>query len=675
MNHDVFISYSTQDKEAAFAVCHILEQNGVRCWIAPRDVSPGDKWGDAIEAAIKGCFVVVVLFSEFAAVSQWVNGELNVAFDEQKHIIPFRLDKTPLTGQSRVMLGQRHWIEAYPDYKTKFSDLVSAVCPLLGGDSSGVNKDAVEANAKPEIGEPKRYRMIFFFMSVFVPLCAIVSAVFWGARHYGSNMVTKAKEDQKDEVRAEGSLKGDDVEGNELDNTAVNASDEISQQRIIKDILRGMVQVDGGVFLMGAKEYEDGTVETDAQKDIETPQIRKEVKSFLIGKNEVTVDQWRAFMGGRCLDGVPNMPIRNVNFEECLEFTKRLSDVSGVEFSLPSEAEWEFAARGGGCSDGTKYSGGNNPNVVAWYRETSGGVPHVCNGHVSKMDCNELDIFDMSGNVGEWCLEDFVHYSDFVLSNSTPYTVDSHSKVVRGGGFDSFANQISVFHREPMNKKQRANNVGMRLVVRNVDKHAERLANLCVGEAVECDMAMNNDMRRVYEACIEIRTAIGSGSTIGLQSAARNLKDSNVEYFADFCLIEGAQIPLAGHLVFNEEFIFDLIERKEVYAFAQKYGHKRGNPNGRVYLKTCVIDKLSSARYGFRSSGHQELAFVTEPGGLVSIKIHDKTNDKWYRDVESFRNGRKSRFFSFDLPSGNCNLEVEIFNRASKGISFAVISN
>ncbi len=132
MNHDVFISYSSQNREAAQAICHVLEQNEIRCWIAPRDIPGGAQYGDIIEDAIKICKVVVVLFSKTAAVSPWVSGELNVAFEEQKTIIPLRLDQTPLKGQNRVMLNQRHWIDAYPDYKTKFSDLVSAVSQAIG---------------------------------------------------------------------------------------------------------------------------------------------------------------------------------------------------------------------------------------------------------------------------------------------------------------------------------------------------------------------------------------------------------------------------------------------------------------------------------------------------------------------------------------------------------------
>lgn len=448
-----------------------------------------------------------------------------------------------------------------------------------------------------------------------------------------------------------------------------------SQRQIIAEILKTMVRVEGGTFLMGANVHEDGTVEPDVQQGIETPQIKKTVGPFLIGKDEVTVGQWCMVMGCRRPNEDVKLPIRDVNFDECLEFTKRLSDISGLEFSLPRESEWEFAARGGVSSEGTRFSGGNKPDAVAWYMDTSGGVPHVCDGNMSEKDCNELDIFNMSGNVGEWCLDDFIHYSDLASTNPAPYTLDAQSKVVRGGGYDSSAEQVSVFHREPMNRFQHASNVGLRLVVRDVEKYAMWHTNFCAEGGSVRMPTMCDDMTYVYDTCVEIRSAIGAGSTIGLQSAMQKLKRIGVNYFADFRLVEGARLPLTGHLVFNEEFLRDLIDRKDVYAFAKEYGAKRTSSDGKVFLRTCVVGKSSRARYGFNSKGRQELAFVTEPGGLISVKIHDKTHGKWHRDADAFKKGRESRFFVFDLPAETSALEVEVFNRTCREISFAVISN
>lgn len=122
---------------AAQAICHTLESNGIRCWMAPRNITAGTQYGDCIDDAIKDCKVVVVLFSETASKSWWVSGELNVAFSQQKTIVPFRLDETPFKGQMRVMLNQMHWIDAYPDYRVKFQDLVHDVSLILA--SGGID--------------------------------------------------------------------------------------------------------------------------------------------------------------------------------------------------------------------------------------------------------------------------------------------------------------------------------------------------------------------------------------------------------------------------------------------------------------------------------------------------------------------------------------------------------
>lgn len=157
MNHDVFISYSSQNKVAAQAICHTLEENGIKCWMAPRDIPPGSEYGDLIDLAIKSAKVFVVLFSKQAATSLWVKGELSIAFEEQKVIIPFRLDNTPLQGQNRVMLNQKHWIDAYPDYKTKFNELVSAVAQSIGKGigTETTNDDASTLEVSTKIIETK----------------------------------------------------------------------------------------------------------------------------------------------------------------------------------------------------------------------------------------------------------------------------------------------------------------------------------------------------------------------------------------------------------------------------------------------------------------------------------------------------------------------------------------
>ncbi len=132
MNHDVFISYSSKNKITALAMCHVLEQHRIKCWMAPRDIPAGADYGDVIDEAIMACRVFVIIFSEPAAVSQWVKGELNLAFSEEKHIVPYRIDDSPLKGAMRLILNQTHWIEAYPDAESKFDELAAGIARYLG---------------------------------------------------------------------------------------------------------------------------------------------------------------------------------------------------------------------------------------------------------------------------------------------------------------------------------------------------------------------------------------------------------------------------------------------------------------------------------------------------------------------------------------------------------------
>lgn len=160
MNHDIFISYSSKQKSIADGVCHYLEENGFKCWMAPRDIPVGSDYGDLIEEAIKTSKVVVLVFSQTASISKWVKGEINVAFTEDKSILPFRIDETEITGGFRVMLNQMHWIDAFPRYADRLPDLLNSVCGFLGRQPQKVTDDSerMEAERKAEQERLERER-------------------------------------------------------------------------------------------------------------------------------------------------------------------------------------------------------------------------------------------------------------------------------------------------------------------------------------------------------------------------------------------------------------------------------------------------------------------------------------------------------------------------------------
>ena len=184
-----------------------------------------------------------------------------------------------------------------------------------------------------------------------------------------------------------------------------------------------MVYVEGGTFTMGATS-EQGS---DAYSD-ESPAHSVTVSDFYIGKYEVTQAQWRAVMGSNPskFKG-DNLPVEQVSWNDIQKFITKLNTMTGKTFRLPTEAEWEYAARGGNQSKGYKYSGSNTLDNVAWYYN-SGGKTHP----VGQKQPNELGLYDMSGNVWEWCQDWYGSYSSSSQTNPTGPSSGSY-RVLRGG--------------------------------------------------------------------------------------------------------------------------------------------------------------------------------------------------------------------------------------------------
>ena len=222
----------------------------------------------------------------------------------------------------------------------------------------------------------------------------------------------------------------------------------------VKGVEYPMVYVSGGSFDMGATS-EQGS---DADSDEQTVH-RVTLSSYRIGKYEVTQDLWEAVMGSNPshFKGA-RRPVENVYWDECQAFINKLNELTGQNFRLPTEAEWEFAARGGNSSRGYKYSGSNNVDNVAWYSGNSVNTTH----NVGTKSPNELGVYDMSGNVWEWCSDWYGEYSS--ASQTNPKGPGNGSGGVnRGGGWDSNARYSRVSNRNISTPDVRGNNLGFRL--------------------------------------------------------------------------------------------------------------------------------------------------------------------------------------------------------------------
>ena len=204
----------------------------------------------------------------------------------------------------------------------------------------------------------------------------------------------------------------------------------IKLQDELDKLISNMVYVSGGTFTMGATS-EQGI---DAYND-EKPTHSVTLSSFYLCKYEVTQALWQAVMGENPsnLKG-DNLPVEQVSWDDCQTFITRLNNLTGKNFRLPTEAEWEYAARGGNRSRGYKYSGSNVLSDVAWYDDNSGDKTHP----VGSKSPNELGLYDMSGNVREWCSDWYGTYSSTAQTNPTGSSSGS-LRVLRGGSWFSVA--------------------------------------------------------------------------------------------------------------------------------------------------------------------------------------------------------------------------------------------
>ena len=207
-----------------------------------------------------------------------------------------------------------------------------------------------------------------------------------------------------------------------------------------------MVEVEGGNYLMG----DDNSTEAD-----EKPAHKETIATFQIGKTEVTQELWEAVMGTNPSNftGEENLPVENVSWTDCNEFIAKLNELTGKNFRLPTEAEWEYAARGGKKSQGYIYSGSNTVDDVAWYDENSSSKTHP----VAQKQPNELGIYDMSGNVREWTADKYSSNYNSARTTST--------RVNRGGYWSFTATSLRVASRGGNGESATNDHLGLRLAL------------------------------------------------------------------------------------------------------------------------------------------------------------------------------------------------------------------
>ena len=239
-------------------------------------------------------------------------------------------------------------------------------------------------------------------------------------------------------------------------NSSLSSGNNVIFIPVKNGITIDMIKVEAGTFMMGA------TSEMQNPWDDEKP-VREVIltNDYYIGKYEVTQSLWQAVMGTNpsYFKG-DNLPVEQVSWDNCLEFISKLNSLTGRKFRLPTEAEWEYAARGGRKSRGYQYSGSFNISDVAWYNGNSGNKIHP----VGMKQANELGVYDMSGNVCEWCQD---WYGSYVSSSQTnPLGANSGSfRVCRGGSWYFDTGNCRSSFRSRGNPDTRSRYLGFRLVL------------------------------------------------------------------------------------------------------------------------------------------------------------------------------------------------------------------
>ena len=247
---------------------------------------------------------------------------------------------------------------------------------------------------------------------------------------------------------------GDDDDNEDVQSYSSNQKDGQNKDYTVNGVTFKMIYVKSGTFIMGATSEQTG-----AYSD-ELPAHSVTLGNYYIGETEVTQELWTAVMGSNPSRFSGNMqcPVEMVSWNDCQTFISKLNELTRATFRLPTEAQWEFAARGGNNSQGYIYSGSNTIDDVAWYASNSSSTTHP----VKTKAPNELGIYDMSGNVWEWCSDWWGGYTSSAQTDPTGPNTGSR-RVFRGGSWYSIATHSRITIRDNCAPSISGKNAGLRL--------------------------------------------------------------------------------------------------------------------------------------------------------------------------------------------------------------------
>lgn len=469
MIYDIFISYKHFSAGTANNLWHRLTGKGYKVFYDKEEMGR-DRFDEQIYKRIKEAtdFLIIIEKHSFDACKNgtykddWFCKELMYAMKEHKNIIPIITDGSPMPKKKDLpeeLLGFE-LIEA-PEfswsYFSAFIEKLESKQFLLSKPSKKTKGIAVlkfRSNQECDVYNEKRE-----FVGKLQP--DTKDAIYYQLETGGEFSFTciNCITNEEKEVIKEINLNEErfvDIQWNELP--------PLHEERIpdngigidVNGVILNMIKVDGGLFLMGAgvEQGEDAWPE-------EKPQHEVVLSDYYIGEIPVTQELWNAVMPTNPSHYIDNKkPVDNVSWNDCQKFIKKINALTGKCFSLPTEAQWEFAARGGLKSKNYKYCGGNSLVNVGWTL-----ISRIRSTQDAKTkEPNELGIYDMSGNVWEWCIDSYYEYTRRRQTNPIGSSASSHH-VRRGGCWAISAKHCRVTSRDFQAATHRSPQQGFRLVL------------------------------------------------------------------------------------------------------------------------------------------------------------------------------------------------------------------
>lgn len=459
MANEVFISYSRKDFTIVDVVKKEIDSSvGIDCWMDLNGIESGEYFKKVIISAINRHETLLFMLTPNSMASDFALKELNFAIKKKKRVILVDLAHTQLNDDFLFDYSDKDNIDWNdPLQHKKLIENLKIWYPndINNHERADLQKSAAnqEGNVSVSLGSVQELQE------------QIAQAE--AAKKELEKKMRLAEEEKRlaEEILPRMNINNVNINSNLIHADAAAKVLDNSNNKldfIVKGVPFSMIKVEGGTFMMGATP-EQGV---DASL-MERPSHQVTLSDYYIGETLVTQALWQSVMGNNPSIFKNNQhPVENVSWEDCQKFIQKLRSLTGQQFRIPTEAEWEFAARGGNKSRGYKYAGGDDINKLAWYNNSRIGWYSDCTRTTQAVKLklpNELGIYDMSGNLQEWCQDWYDDYENSSQANPKG-PISGRWKVTRGGSCDEDARKCRVSWRDkhmPMSEYNRY--IGIRL--------------------------------------------------------------------------------------------------------------------------------------------------------------------------------------------------------------------